>query len=406
MLWEPLLHGELAGEAARAVRKIAVALAAAPEAAPAADRTMFWAYACAEIDDVDASAAYEASLGDLVAELERGVAHPALYGGLCGIGWTLAHVMDDGADEPLAVIDEALLELLAAPRWSGAYDLTQGLVGIGVYFLERLATSQALPREGLARVVRQLAALAEPAAGGVTWHTRAETLPAFVTADFPDGFYDCGVAHGAPGTIALLARIAELAEPPPEARALCDAAVCWVGAQRGTADPRGRFPTRMAPGDAPGRSRAAWCYGDPGVAAALWRAAPELAHETALECARRDAETCGVVDAGLCHGAAGLAHLFNRFYQASGDAAFAGAARAWFARALAMQRPLDGFGGFTAWFPAIGGAAAAHRPIANFLEGSIGIGLALLAATAPSVPNWDRLLLCDLPTRSVDAHVE
>src|SRR5207249_5401263 len=95
--------------------------------------------------------------------------------------------------------------------------------------------------------------------------------------------------------------------------------------------------------------------------------------------------------AGLCHGAVGLAHLCNRFYQASGDAAFAEAARTWFARTLAMRRP-EGVGGFPAWRGDDG-----YKPIANLLEGATGVGLALAGAIAPTEPSWDRLLLCEVP---------
>ena len=41
--------------------------------------------------------------------------------------------------------------------------------------------------------------------------------------------------------------------------------------------------------------------------------------QSARAAARRTLETAGVQDHGLCHGSAGLGHLFNRIYQASGD---------------------------------------------------------------------------------------
>jgi hypothetical protein len=38
-------------------------------------------------------------------------------------------------------------------------------------------------------------------------------------------------------------------------------------------------------------------------------------------------------------------------------------------------------------------------PSATLLDGAIGVALALLAAIQPVEPAWDRLLLCDVPTR-------
>jgi len=37
----------------------------------------------------------------------------------------------------------------------------------------------------------------------------------------------------------------------------------------------------------------------------------------------------------------------------------------------------------------------------SLLTGAVGIGLALLAATTPVEPMWDRILLLDLPRRQV-----
>jgi len=72
-----------------------------------------------------------------------------------------------------------------------------------------------------------------------------------------------------------------------------------------------------------------------------------------------------VVGAGFCHGAIGLAHIFNRLYQANGEPVFREAARRWFGHVLDESQ----------------------------LEGAAGIGLALLAAMTPLEPRWDRLFL-------------
>src|SRR5207249_4814388 len=100
--------------------------------------------------------------------------------------------------------------------------------------------------------------------------------------------------------------------------------------------------------------RSAWCYGDPGVGAALFCAARSInepkwerdALDIARTAARRPPERSGVVDAGLCHGAAGLGHIFNRLYQATGDEVFAQAARFWFSRTLALRQRNRGIGGY------------------------------------------------------------
>jgi hypothetical protein len=99
-----------------------------------------------------------------------------------------------------------------------------------------------------------------------------------------------------------------------------------------------------------------------------------------------------VRDAGLCHGAAGLGHLFNRLYQATGHPELLVVARSWLERALAMRSLDRGVGGFVAWGPDAQGELD-WRNDPSLLNGAAGVALALLAATTPIEPAWDRFLL-------------
>ncbi len=117
-----------------------------------------------------------------------------------------------------------------------------------------------------------------------------------------------------------------------------------------------------------------------------WRACGQGPSEAELE------------DAGLLQGVAGRAHLLNRLFQATGEEPFADTARAGLGRLLAMRRPGEGIGGFQARVSGPDG-----RPVwaddPGLLDGSAGIGLALLAAVSSVEPAWDRLLLAWLRPR-------
>ena len=357
--------------------------AAQPTATPA-DRVLYWAYTSAVFDEAFANDAYTAALDELIASLQRPAPHLGLFGGLANAGWVLCHTLDaEDSEDALGTIDEALLRVLGVDEWRGAHDLIEGLVGFGVYFLERLAHGAGdRARDGLARVVTHLERTALACEVGATWHTPLALLPPRFAADYPDGFFDCGVAHGVPGMIGLLARAGDHV---PSARPLALAARRWLAAQRND----GAFPARLAGppiagGADPARgarfeaARTAWCYGDPGIALGLWAVRDALGAPDpgalALAALRRDAATARVVDATLCHGAAGLGHLAHRFFVASRDPAFAEVARTWFSRALALPIPAE----------------------TAVLDGSAGVGLALVAAATSSEPGWDRLLLSDL----------
>jgi len=115
------------------------------------------------------------------------------------------------------------------------------------------------------------------------------------------------------------------------------------------------------------------------------------------EVAAREPEHTGIVDAGLCHGTSGMAHLLNRCYQASGDEQLRDAAIVWFRRTLARRELGKGVGGFLS--PPENAGAGPWREAHDLLEGAVGIGLTLLGACTDSEPRWDRLVLCDVPVR-------
>src|SRR5262249_44490456 len=254
----------------------------------------------------------------------------------------------------------------------------------------------------LRRVIDHLAQTAERRPDGIAWPSLSEWLPPEVRDRWPARCYNLGLAHGIPGAIALLGRACAAGVAPDRARPLLEGAARWLMVRRAMVGTDG-FPAAVGTEPWPVPARLAWCYGDPGVAAALLlaaRCAREPAWErAALAVARRAAErppdAAEVVDAGLCHGSAGLGHLFNRMFQASGDTRLREAADFGFRRTLEMQQPGRGVAGFAAWVDGPNGIPAwTDEP--GFLTGAAGIALALLGASTTIEPAWDRALLVSL----------
>lgn len=428
--WRPLLEGDLAARARDAVNAVANALPTVSlegrNARVRAVRTaalstgkpgmalLFGYLARNAGPDSDLQAELASSCLDEAAEALSRVPMPAsLYSGFTGLAWAAEHLdrlLGDGGDEegedPNEEIDGELLESLSRSPWPEHFDLIGGLAGIGVYALERLPRPAAV--QCLEELVDRLEEMAVPQDPGITWRTSEDLLPPYLRGTLPHGYYcNLGVAHGVPGVISILAAICRAGVRVEKARPLLDGAVRWLLAQQRPDDGRARFATWLSPGVEPRPSRLAWCYGDPGIAAALLSAARAVgegewereALALATHAARMPAELSGVVDAGLCHGAAGLGHLFNRIHQATGQELFADTARSWFRRALGLRRPGTGVGGFTAW-DALAGEQGAWVDDPGFLTGAAGIALALLAATSRVEPGWDRVLLVAAPSGS------
>lgn len=421
--WSPILSPEAADRALRVVEEIAADVRQSAEGpqeeAPTwlrrgpslaggdAGEAYFFAY----LDQVRPGKGYD----DLAMTLlERSIeatgtlqAPPGLYSGFSGVAWTLEHLRgrlfeDDGGEDPGEEVIAALSEHVSLSPWRGHYDLISGLVGFAVYALERL------PRPGgmecLERIVARLAETAERRPDGVTWLTGPDLMIDRDLEAYPQGNYNLGVAHGVPGVIGVLAQACAAGV---DARDLLDGAVAWLLRQKLPAGTGAVFPYNVAPGNAePKPTRLAWCYGDLGIAASLLMAARTVGEEAwereALEIARaaaaRPADQSGVIDAGICHGASGAAHLFNRLYQTTGDPVLRDAALFWLERTFGYRQPGKGVGGFEAW--TVGDTLDLDwRSDPGFLTGASGVGLVLLAAASAVEPEWDRVLLTDIPGR-------
>lgn len=411
--WHPLLEGSSAEPVSAAVHEIAASLPAVPLsddprgaslAAGQAGEAVFHAYlALAENDETQADRA-AALLDGAVETLATTPLPPTLYTGFPGVAWVAEHfqgrLFEPGDDDPNLDVDEALLGALDRSPWPGDYDLITGLAGLGVYALERLPRPSAVAL--LEKIVERLAELSERRPEGITWFTPPERLPQWQREIHPNGYYNLGVAHGVPAIVTLLAGAA--AAGVKRSRPLLDDTVRWLLAQRLEPGAGSCFGTSFYPGEPAGFSRLAWCYGDPGIAASLLAAAravgepawEEEARAIALSAAERSVETAMVRDAGLCHGAAGLGHLFNRMYRTTGEERLAEAARFWIGHALAIRQPGEGIAGFRVWTAEQDGGSP-WRTEPGFLEGAAGIGLALLAAVSTVEPAWDRVLLVSLP---------
>jgi hypothetical protein len=286
-------------------------------------------------------------------------------------------------EDTFAAIDGLIARALAAETWTHEWEYVRGLVGLGVYGLERGAAGEPI----VARAVSHLAARAERRDGGaITWISPTTLLPESHREANRHGYLNFGLAHGVPGALMFLAECH--ARGIAGAEELLRGGIAWLrGEDRG--DPVARFPLMIARDLELSLQRDGWCYGDQAIAAVFLRAGQvlgeppliDLALDIARAVARREPNI--PLDAAFCHGTLGRAHMFNRLAQASGDQELGEAARSWYRTTL--DRRVGG-----EFFCADGQAPA-------LLEGSIGIALGLLAATSTIEPVWDRALLVALP---------
>lgn len=403
--WRPLLSGPLRDRAMETVHRLAADLdrwdvSASQDASLASGSAgiavCHAAMARAGHDDRAGDLAC-ARLDEAVDLLSRAPMVASLYSGFTGIAWAselVDRLLGEADDDRNDGIDQALAGWLSRSQGDdGPYDLIHGLTGLGVYALARWPRAGAV--QVLSGVLDQLARRARHDDDGIYWWTPPTLLFGPRRELHPDGEVDLGVAHGVAAVIPLLARARTVGLAPGTVDALLDSAVRWLSAHLLDTPSGPALPSFVAPASPPEPARTAWCYGSPGVSAAVLLAALDtgerdwydLAVRLGLEAAARPPDRTGVVDAGLCHGSAGVGHLFNRLHQLTGIPEFEDAARFWLLRTLDMcSTPLSH--GTPAWSGS------------GVLEGASGVVLALLAACTDDEPVWDRMFLVSTPVSS------
>jgi class I lanthipeptide synthase len=338
-----------------------------------------------------------------VAALRRETDAPAgLISGLAGLAFAADLVDKDAYGKLLLTLDglirrhtEGILNRIGG-RASGVLehdiDVVSGLAGIGAYFLARADEESMRPT--LERLVRLLRADGPIRA----WHTPPELLTDEDAAAYPAGRLNLGLAHGLPGPLALLALSSSAGLESADIREAIERAASWLIDHAVDDDWGINWPAFVAVGregaQAP-PTRAAWCYGAPGIARVLWLAgvalddsrlreravaALEAVHRRPFQVRRIDAPT-------FCHGIAGVLQITLRIANDSGSRELHLAGQELAGQLIDRFEP-DSILGYRDLEP--DGRSVDQ---AGVLRGAAGTALVLLAAAAPVTPRWDRAFL-------------
>ena len=331
-----------------------------------------------------------------------------LWAGLSGTAFAAWMLSRGGARyrRLLAALDVALLPQataaaagLAAQRGGvsvSQYDLISGLTGMGAYLLARRDDPAAAT--ALEAVVESLVALGGEEEGLPRWYSPPALLDEYMLQSYPTGNLNCGLAHGIPGPLGLLALAYRAGVIVPGQAEAIDRIAAWLAGHT-VADEWGvNWPTGVpldTPDRAEGPSRSAWCYGGPGVARALWLAGAALDQPATRDLAvrameavyRRPLAARRIDSPTFCHGVAGLLQITLRFAHDTGLPQFRAAARALTRQLLDLREPetLLGYRSIEQEGQRV------DQP--GLLDGAPGVALVLLAAAGGVEPTWDRLFL-------------
>jgi lantibiotic biosynthesis protein len=315
--------------------------------------------------------------------------------GVVGNMWLLEYFKKENIiDDLLSEINVDLNKNFAA--WGNEfikiknYDFLHGLIGIiyGGNYCETI--SKSLIREQADAMLESLIA-----SGGN--HYMVDWMPDKEEDDPNIEKINLGLAHGIPAAMIALSNISELNIKYEKAAVSIGN---FILENRRTEEKQSLYSTILYDKvQNENDSRLGWCYGDLGIALAFWQVGNKLKQENfkaeALRimkhaCNRTNLMENAVADCGLCHGSAGIAQIFRRFYWETKNIDFKNAADFWIQLTLEMATHKNGLAGYCVYR-----AIEDEKWITDYgmLEGIAGIGLALLGALQDEPSNWDQSLM-------------
>ena len=338
-------------------------------------------------------------ISEVFDEINKGYSYHTFSSGFAGIGWTINHLsqnnfIDANTNEVFANINEFLSKTMLNDIKNGKYDFLHGAIGTGLYFLNRLPNKEA--SNYLMQLIDELDNNSEKNADGtIKWE-------AVLDREKGTTIYDLSLSHGIASIMIFLAKAYKQNIHKEKALYLINGAVKFVlQNKQDTNKYISNFPNRIEKSKQNHgvNSRLAWCYGDLGIGISLYQTAKIInnkdlekeAIEIFLHSAkRRELKENMVVDAGLCHGTASIAHIYNRMYHYTGIEIFKESAIYWFNETIKMAKFDDGLAGYKAWHgKKLGGWINEY----GLLEGIAGIGLSLISAVSDIEPKWDECFL-------------
>jgi lantibiotic modifying enzyme len=319
--------------------------------------------------------------------------------GLAGTFWGVEHLieqdfLDSDTRESLLDFDAYLGKEMVNYMTIGYFDFLHGAMGIAMYLLKRRQFNPEVDTY-LNQTIELLYKHAEITDGRYAkWTSKLKETD-------ETSILNIGLSHGMAGIVMLLIRFLKAGVQTDTCGDLLHKSVSLLLTQEQDIQKYySYFPTSSTNFEEPTRkSRLGWCYGDLGIGLTLLQAAGVAGQSTWADkgmevmnyaTQRRDLIKNSIYDAGLCHGSAGAAHVFQRMFIETGLPQFQDARQYWNEQTMLMAKPAMGVGGF---MPFTKNHEAPVEMARNLLEGAAGIGLSLIHADSDILPDWDACLL-------------
>jgi len=305
--------------------------------------------------------------------------------GASGVLWVNQYLQNHGIDKlpnDVEEIDEYFLDRACN---ISDYDIFNGIIGYGLYFLIRHQVCD--KKYAIKLLAKRLLDLSVVTDFGRTW--------IYIDPNTENKYHNMGLAHGIPSVLAFLSKIYPVI-PSKQLKTAINETAQFICSFENSSDHINFFPLFIEfdfkkPNNL--ASRLAWCYGDVGVAYALLQAGIsinekrwiEKSYQIILKTTKRKLDTSGVKDVSICHGVAGLIHLYHKFYQYFDSPEILSAVEYWLEMLFVMKNKDENLKGFDFFDEGL-----VER--FDILEGHAGVILALTTLISGN-NDWDAMLL-------------
>jgi lantibiotic modifying enzyme len=335
-------------------------------------------------------------LSDAVDIINKGYFNHTFCSGISGLAWTCEHLakhefIDYNEITFLDNLTSFLQSKMEFDFSNGNYDFLHGGLGVGYYFICKNNS-----HEAIISLLKCLENTADKMPdGSLKWKS-------MLNAETKQYGYNICLSHGMSSIVVCMTKLIEqYPDFKNKAEYILSGAIKYIFQQRLPAPNKSCFPSYSLENNTDIKSsRLGWCYGDLGIAQALLQASDVLNNQELKDitlkilihnCSRKDLRENAIYDAGICHGATGIAHIFHRLFFYTQNDIFIKGMEYWLQKTLDMTQFKGGLAGFKKWKGNKDAGGWENSYI--LLDGIIGIGFCLMSYLKPNLMNWDKCIL-------------
>lgn len=363
--------------------------------------SLFSFYYGHQFDDADSLNKGEELTNDILLNISTSLKRGDIKysSGTTGFVWLLKFFNKEGfvdfeAKDVLSDLDEIIYNFAIRELDKGNFDFLHGAMGALHYFL----TDAEDLNDYAKGIISKLHSIVEyTPEGKMYWPFFGITDPHKLEKSI-----NFGLAHGQPAVVSILSKAYRLNTDNSILKELIENTTQTIIDYKYQDERNSLYPSTVHALQKSSYyskgSRMGWCYGDLGIAVALWDVGEVLGNRSfqseALECLeksalRRDLQGGFVRDAAICHGSAGIMYIFNKFSLLDNRNAYKDETEYWKNISVNLLNTDNDklITGHCAW-----NNNTEHYNDFGFLQGISGVGLSFLSVINPEI-KWGEALL-------------